>query len=69
MATSPAGVMGSSAEPHFERSIAIFQRIKAENDLALACAGYGRFYKQQGRFAEARDYLTGPSRSSSPLAR
>jgi len=41
----------------FEKSIAIFQEIKAENELALAYAGYGRFYKQQGDMAQAREYL------------
>ena len=32
--------------------------VKAENELALAYAGYGRLLKQQRRPAEARDYLT-----------
>ena len=41
----------------FEKSIAIFQEIKAENELALAYAGYGRFHKQQGDLAQARQYL------------
>ena len=43
---------------HFEQSIAILQEIKAENELALAYAGYGRFYKQQGEMVQAREYLT-----------
>ena len=46
------------AVSHFEKSIAVFQEIKAENDLALAYAGYGRIQMQQGQFAQARDYLT-----------
>jgi len=44
--------------PHFEQSIAILQRIKAENELALAYADYGRLYQQQGNIAQAREYLT-----------
>jgi tetratricopeptide (TPR) repeat protein len=46
------------AAAHFEKSIAVFQEIKAENDLALVYAGYGRLQKQQGQFAQAREYLT-----------
>jgi tetratricopeptide (TPR) repeat protein len=46
------------AASHFEKSIAVLQKIKAENDLALAYAGYGRLKKQQGQFAQAREYLT-----------
>ena len=30
---------------------------KAENELALAYAGYGRLHEQMGRIAEAREYL------------
>jgi class 3 adenylate cyclase/tetratricopeptide (TPR) repeat protein len=43
---------------HLDKSIAIFREIKAENELALAYASYGRFYKQQGDMAQAREYLT-----------
>ena len=50
--TSPA-----QAAPHFEKSIAIFQEIKAKNELAMAYEGYGRLHKQQGRITEARKYL------------
>jgi tetratricopeptide (TPR) repeat protein len=32
--------------------------IKAENELALAYAGYGRLHKHQGRIEESRDHLT-----------
>jgi len=46
------------AVPHFEKSIAIFREIKAENELALAYAGYGRLHKQKGQIAQAREYLT-----------
>jgi tetratricopeptide (TPR) repeat protein len=43
---------------HCEKSIAILQEIKAENELALAYAGYGRLYKQKGQIVKARKYLT-----------
>jgi class 3 adenylate cyclase/tetratricopeptide (TPR) repeat protein len=43
---------------HFERSIAVLQEIKAENELALAYAGYGRLQKQKGHIAKAQEYLT-----------
>jgi tetratricopeptide (TPR) repeat protein len=48
----------AQAAPHFEKSIAIFQEIKAENELAMAYAGYGRLHKTQGEIARAREYLT-----------
>ncbi len=48
----------TQAAPHFEKSIAIFQEIKAENELAMAYAGYGRLHKQQGQIGQAREYLT-----------
>jgi tetratricopeptide (TPR) repeat protein len=43
---------------HFEKSMAVLQEIKAENELALAYAGYGRLRKQQGKVGQAREYLT-----------
>ena len=46
------------AAPHFETSIATLHAINAENELALAYAGCGRFHAQQGRITEARDCLT-----------
>jgi class 3 adenylate cyclase/tetratricopeptide (TPR) repeat protein len=46
------------AVPHFEKSIAIFREIKAENELAMAYAGYGRLHKKQGEIAQAQEYLT-----------
>jgi len=58
MAASPAQVAPALAGSHFEKSIAILREIKAENELALAYAGYGRLRKQQGKIADARDYLT-----------
>jgi tetratricopeptide (TPR) repeat protein len=48
----------TQAASHFEKSIAIFREIKAENELAMAYAGYGRLHKQQGQIAQARKYLT-----------
>jgi len=51
-------VNSDEAKNHFMRSIAIFQEIKAENELAMAYAGYGRFHKQQGNVADCREYLT-----------
>jgi tetratricopeptide (TPR) repeat protein len=47
----------AQARLHFEKSIAVLQEIKAENELALAYAGYGRLHKQQGKIAKAREYL------------
>jgi tetratricopeptide (TPR) repeat protein len=48
----------AQAVAHFEKSIAVFREIKAENELAMAFAGYGRFHKQQGNIMQARDYLS-----------
>jgi tetratricopeptide (TPR) repeat protein len=47
----------SQAEIHFERSIAVLQEIKAENELALAYKGYGCLHKRQNQFAQAKEYL------------
>ena len=46
------------ATSHFEKAICIYQSIKAKNFLALAYSGMGRFHKQQGNTAQAREYLT-----------
>ena len=46
------------ATDHFTKSITVFRDIKAENELALAYAGYGRLYKRQGNIPKAREYLT-----------
>ena len=46
------------AAPHFEKSITVFREIKAENELALAYAGYGRLHRKQGRITQAREYLS-----------
>ena len=48
----------TQAASHFEKSIAVLQEIKAENELAVAYAGYGRLHKQQGKIGQAREYLT-----------
>jgi len=36
----------------------VLREINAENELAVACGGYGRLHKQQGQMAQAREYLT-----------
>jgi tetratricopeptide (TPR) repeat protein len=46
------------AAPHFERAIAILAETKAENALAHAYAGYGRFHRSLGRMVDARDCLS-----------
>jgi tetratricopeptide (TPR) repeat protein len=46
------------AAAHFEHAISIFREIKAENELALAYSGMGRFHKQQGNVEQARGCLT-----------
>jgi tetratricopeptide (TPR) repeat protein len=48
----------AQAASHLEKSIAVLREIKAENELALAYAGYGRLQKQQGQIGQAREYLT-----------
>lgn len=51
--TNPA-----QAAPYFEKSIAVLRELKAENELAMAYAGYGRLHKKQDEIAPAREYLT-----------
>jgi len=51
--TNPA-----EATPHFDKSISVFQEIKAENAVALAYSGMGRCHKQQGNTERGREYLT-----------
>jgi tetratricopeptide (TPR) repeat protein len=51
--TNPA-----EAASHFEHSIAVLQQINAENELALAYAGYGRLHAQCGNLPQARTYLS-----------
>ena len=48
----------AQAALHFEKSIALFKEINAENELALAYAGYGRFHRKQDQIARAREYLS-----------
>ena len=47
----------AQAEIHFERSIAVLQEIKAENELALAYKGHGCLHKQQNQIVQAKEYL------------
>jgi tetratricopeptide (TPR) repeat protein len=48
----------SAAARHFEESIKVLEALGAENELALAWAGYGRLRKEIGDRAGARDYLS-----------
>jgi tetratricopeptide (TPR) repeat protein len=48
----------SQAALHFEESINVLRKIKAENELALSFSGYGRLHKQRGQIPQARKYLT-----------
>ena len=48
----------TAAAVSFEKSISMLQEIKAENELALAYAGYGRNFIQQNQIVEAREFLT-----------
>ncbi|EFK10390.1 adenylate and Guanylate cyclase catalytic domain protein [delta proteobacterium NaphS2] len=54
----PAREKAPSADTCFENAIAIFSETKAENFLALAYGGLGRWYRLKGNVAEARDYLS-----------
>ena len=45
------------AQGHFERAMQGFERSRAENELALAWAGYGRLQARLGRPAQARQYF------------
>jgi tetratricopeptide (TPR) repeat protein len=58
LTTNPMQVEAPLAAPHFEQSMAILQQIHAENELALAYAGYGRLHQQQGNMVQAWEYLT-----------
>jgi class 3 adenylate cyclase/tetratricopeptide (TPR) repeat protein len=46
------------APSHFDKAISILQEIKAENELALAYSGMGRYHKQQGNTEQARKCLS-----------
>ena len=47
----------NQAAAHFQRSIAVLQEIKAENELALAYVGYGKLHKQKNHIDQARENL------------
>jgi hypothetical protein len=49
----------AQAAPHFEQSIATLRAIRADNELALAYAGYGRWHAQHSDVVQTREYLTG----------
>jgi tetratricopeptide (TPR) repeat protein len=55
--TDPAQEKAPTAATCFEKAITIHREIKAENNLALAYAGLGRYHKRKGDVAAARDYL------------
>jgi tetratricopeptide (TPR) repeat protein len=55
---NPAQASDPFAAPHFEASIPVLRDIHAENELALAYAGYGRLHKGYGRMAEAAGCFT-----------
>ena len=46
------------AARHFEASMATFERLGAENELALAYAGYGRLLQTLGEIGTAREYFS-----------
>jgi tetratricopeptide (TPR) repeat protein len=42
----------------FEKAILLFREMKAENEMAAAYSGMGRYHKQQGNTDQACEYLT-----------
>jgi len=48
----------ANSADHFEKSITMLREIRAENELAMSYAGYGRLLKEQGSMVQAREYLT-----------
>lgn len=48
----------NAASFHFEKSIEVLREIKAENELALAYASYGRLQRSEGRSKQAIEYMT-----------
>ncbi|MFO7599229.1 MAG: hypothetical protein R6X27_05395 [Candidatus Desulfacyla sp.] len=46
------------AADHFSKAISVLEEIGAENEVALACADYGRLYRDGGNIPQARKYLT-----------
>jgi hypothetical protein len=57
LAKNPDQSVEPLAGAHFEKSFPLLSGTEAENELALADAGYGRFLKARRRSAEATDYL------------
>jgi hypothetical protein len=45
-------------KPHAEQAISMFKEIKAENELALAYSGMGRYHKQHGEKGQAHECLS-----------
>ena len=54
LTTNPAQVDAPLAASHFEQSISILQQIDAENELALAYAGYGRLLQASSKGTSLR---------------
>jgi hypothetical protein len=58
LAEVAAGASGCApAERQFRESMHALDSLGAEGELALACAGYGRFCGRRGRLSEARRHL------------
>jgi tetratricopeptide (TPR) repeat protein len=55
MEKNPGQVTEPFAARQFEECISIFRDIKAENELAMAYAGYGRLHRRKGRRDQARE--------------
>jgi tetratricopeptide (TPR) repeat protein len=47
----------AQAAEFFEKGIDISREVKAENELALTYADYGRYYRQKGDIVQAQEYL------------
>ena len=58
MCTDPEQRLEPRAAALFERSIEELRAMGAENELALALAGYGRMRRQLGDVVKARELLT-----------
>jgi tetratricopeptide (TPR) repeat protein len=48
----------AESRTHFDKAISLNEKMKVENELALAYSGMGRYHKQQGNVDQAREYLT-----------
>ncbi len=51
--TNPEG-----APSLFKQAVSVFREIRAENEVALAYSGMGRYHKRKGNMEQAREYLT-----------